>query len=120
MVCCTAPDYARGFRTIYLNNEGSASMSLDLATTRRIAKLARIGLEDAELEATTQKLNSILGWIDQLAEVNVDGVPPMVGTETEALRQREDVVNDGNCRDALLACAPETAGPFYTVPKVVE
>ncbi len=52
--------------------------------------------------------------------MNVDGVPPMVGTETETLRQREDVVNDGNCRDALLACAPETAGPFYTVPKVVE
>ncbi|MFT8675113.1 MAG: Asp-tRNA(Asn)/Glu-tRNA(Gln) amidotransferase subunit GatC [Acetobacter sp.] len=95
-------------------------MSLDLATTRRIATLARIGLEDAELEATRQKLNDILGWIDQLAEVNVDGVPPMVGTETETLRQRADNVTDGNCRDALLACAPETSGPFYTVPKVVE
>ncbi len=95
-------------------------MSLDLATTRRIAKLARIGLEEHELEATRQKLNGILGWIDQLAEVDVEGVPPMVGTETETLRQREDKVTDGNSRDALLACAPETSGPFYTVPKVVE
>lgn len=77
-------------------------------------------LEENELEATRQKLNGILGWIDQLAEVDVTGVPPMVGTETETLRQREDKVTDGNCRDALLACAPETSGPFYTVPKVVE
>lgn len=105
---------------IRLKKEGPTLMSLDLATTRRIAKLARIGLEENELEATRQKLNGILGWIDQLAEVDVTGVPPMVGTETETLRQREDRVTDGNCRDALLACAPETSGPFYTVPKVVE
>ncbi|ATJ89707.1 Asp-tRNA(Asn)/Glu-tRNA(Gln) amidotransferase subunit GatC [Acetobacter tropicalis] len=95
-------------------------MSLDLATTRRIAKLARIGLEDAELESVRQKLDGILGWVDQLSEVDVEGVPPMVGTEMEALRQREDVVTDGNCREAVLSCAPETSGPFYTVPKVVE
>lgn len=95
-------------------------MSLDLATTRRIAKLARIGLEDAELETVRQKLDGILGWVDQLSEVDVEGVPPMVGTETKALRQRDDVVTDGNCRDAILSCAPEKSGPFYTVPKVVE
>lgn len=95
-------------------------MSLDLATTRRIAKLARIGLEDAELESVRQKLDGILGWVDQLSEVDVESVPPMVGTEMEALRQREDVVTDGNCREAVLSCAPETSGPFYTVPKVVE
>ncbi|MBS0980816.1 Asp-tRNA(Asn)/Glu-tRNA(Gln) amidotransferase subunit GatC [Acetobacter thailandicus] len=95
-------------------------MSLDIATTRRIAKLARIGLADDELETVRQKLDGILDWFNQLSEVNVEGIAPMVGTETEAMRQREDVVTDGNCQEAVLSCAPDKAGPFYTVPKVIE
>ncbi|MBS0959156.1 MULTISPECIES: Asp-tRNA(Asn)/Glu-tRNA(Gln) amidotransferase subunit GatC [Acetobacter] len=95
-------------------------MSLDIATTRRIAKLARIGLADDELETVRQKLDGILDWFNQLSEVNVEGIAPMVGTETEAMRQREDVVTDGNCQEAVLSCAPDKSGPFYTVPKVIE
>ena len=95
-------------------------MSLDIATTRRIAKLARIGLADDELETVRQKLDGILDWFNQLSEVNVEGITPMVGTETEAMRQREDVVTDGNCQEAVLSCAPDKSGPFYTVPKVIE
>ncbi|MBS1003529.1 Asp-tRNA(Asn)/Glu-tRNA(Gln) amidotransferase subunit GatC [Acetobacter thailandicus] len=95
-------------------------MSLDIATTRRIAKLARIGLANDELETVRQKLDGILDWFNQLSEVNVEGIAPMVGTETEAMRQREDVVTDGNCQEAVLSCAPDKSGPFYTVPKVIE
>lgn len=96
-------------------------MSLDLATTRRIAKLARIGLDDQETEAVRAQLGGILGWIEILNEVDVEGVPPMIGTSTHsALPQREDVVTDGDCQDKVLSNATDRAGPFFTVPKVVE
>ncbi|NHN87984.1 Asp-tRNA(Asn)/Glu-tRNA(Gln) amidotransferase subunit GatC [Acetobacter conturbans] len=96
-------------------------MSLDLATTRRIAKLARIGLDDQEIEAVRAQLGGILGWIEILDEVDVEGVPPMVGTSvTTTLKPREDVVTDGNCQDKVLSNAPDREGPFFTVPKVVE
>lgn len=95
-------------------------MSLDLATVRRIASLARIHVEDAELPALQADLNSILGWIEQLNEVNVDGIEPLTGAAQMALKMREDVVTDGGYSDKVLANAPERAGEFFAVPKVVE
>jgi aspartyl-tRNA(Asn)/glutamyl-tRNA(Gln) amidotransferase subunit C len=95
-------------------------MSLDLATVRRIATLARIHVEDAELPALQAELNGILGWIEQLNEVNVDGVEPLTGAAQMALKMREDVVTDGGYADKILANAPERAGDFFVVPKVVE
>jgi aspartyl-tRNA(Asn)/glutamyl-tRNA(Gln) amidotransferase subunit C len=95
-------------------------MSLDLATVRRIATLARIHVEDAELPALQTELNGILGWIEQLNEVNVDGVEPLTGAAQMALKMREDVVTDGGYPDKILANAPERAGDFFVVPKVVE
>lgn len=95
-------------------------MSLDPATVRRIATLARIRVEDAELAALRAELNGILGWIEQLNEVNVDGVEPLTGAARMALKMREDVVTDGGYPEKLLANAPERAENFYVVPKVVE
>lgn len=95
-------------------------MSLDAATVQRIARLARIGIGDDEVARLQGELNSILGWIEQLAEVDIEGVAPMVGVEQAALRLREDVVTDGDAVEKVLSNAPERAGPFYAVPKVVE
>ena len=95
-------------------------MSLDPATVRRIATLARIHVEDDELPRLQAELNGILGWIEQLNEVNVDGVEPLTGAVQMALKMREDVVTDGGYPDKVLANAPERAADFYAVPKVVE
>ena len=95
-------------------------MSVDLATIRRIATLARIHVEDADLPALRTELNGILGWIEQLNEVNVDGIEPLAGAAQMALKMREDVVTDGGYPEQLLANAPERAGDFFVVPKVVE
>ena len=95
-------------------------MALEPATIRRIATLARIHVEDAELVALATELNGILGWIEQLNEVNVDGVEPLTGAAQMALKMREDVVTDGGYSDKVLANAPERAGEFFAVPKVVE
>ena len=95
-------------------------MSLEPATIRRIAMLARIHVEDAELPALAAELNGILGWIEQLNEVNVDGIEPLTGAQQMALKMREDVVTDGGYPDKVLANAPARAGDFYVVPKVVE
>ena len=95
-------------------------MSLDAATVRRIARLARIGIEDQEIGRLQDELNNILGWIEQLSEVDVEGVEPMVGVEQAALQWRQDVVTDGAALEAVLSNAPDRAGPFYAVPKVVE
>jgi aspartyl-tRNA(Asn)/glutamyl-tRNA(Gln) amidotransferase subunit C len=95
-------------------------MSLDLATVRRIATLARIHLDDAELPALQAELNGILGWIEQLNEVNVEGIEPLTGAAQMALKMREDVVTDGGYPEKILANAPERAGDFFVVPKVVE
>ena len=95
-------------------------MSLDPATVRRIATLARIHVEDADLPKLQAELNGILGWIEQLNEVNVDGVEPLTGAVQMALKMREDVVTDGGYPDKVLANAPERVGDFYAVPTVVE
>jgi aspartyl-tRNA(Asn)/glutamyl-tRNA(Gln) amidotransferase subunit C len=95
-------------------------MSLEPATIRRIATLARIHVEDAELASLAADLNGILGWIEQLNEVNVDGIEPLAGAQQMALKMREDFVTDGGYPDKVLANAPERAGDFFAVPKVVE
>ncbi len=95
-------------------------MSLDPATVRRIAKLARIGVAEGDVARLQGELNGILGWIEQLSEVNVDGVEPLTGGAQIALRLRADAVTDGHIADAVLSNAPDRVGDFYTVPKVVE
>ena len=95
-------------------------MSLDPATVRRIATLARIRVEDSEIPTLQAELNGILGWIEQLNAVNVDGVEPLTGAATMALKMREDLVTDGGYPDQVLANAPDRADNFYAVPKVVE
>lgn len=95
-------------------------MSLDPATVRRIARLARIRLDDADVPRLQTELNGILGWIEQLNEVDVEGVEPLAGAVQMALKMRADTVTDGGIRDAILANAPERAGDYFAVPKVVE
>jgi aspartyl-tRNA(Asn)/glutamyl-tRNA(Gln) amidotransferase subunit C len=95
-------------------------MSLDPATVRRIATLARIRVEDAEIAQLQSELNGILGWIEQLNEVNIEGIEPLTGAARMALKMREDVVNDGDMQDKVLANAPERIGAYFAVPKVVE
>jgi aspartyl-tRNA(Asn)/glutamyl-tRNA(Gln) amidotransferase subunit C len=95
-------------------------MSLDSATVRRIARLARIHVEDAEAEQLAGELNGILGWIEQLNEVDVEGIDPLTGAAQMAMRLRADEVTDGGIPDLVLGNAPDRAGTFYAVPKVVE
>jgi aspartyl-tRNA(Asn)/glutamyl-tRNA(Gln) amidotransferase subunit C len=95
-------------------------MSLDPATVRRIAKLARIRVDEAQVPQVQAELNGILGWIEQLNEVNVDGVAPLTGAAAMAQAMRADVVTDGGMREAVLANAPDRAGAFFAVPKVIE
>lgn len=95
-------------------------MPLDPATIRRIALLARIRLEDAEVAPLQAELNAILGWVEQLNEVDVEGVDPITGAAHMALKMREDVVTDGGYAEAVLANAPERIGEYFAVPKVVE
>ena len=95
-------------------------MSLDHATVRRIASLARIRLEDDEVAPLCHELNGILGWIEQLNEVDVTGIAPLTGAANMAASLRADVVTDGGYPDKVLANAPERIGDFYVVPKVVE
>ena len=96
-------------------------MSVDKSTVVRIAKLARIRVPDEELDGLAEELNNILGWVEQLNEVDTDGVEAMSsGVEGMALRWREDAVTDGNCRDDVVANAPESRDGFFVVPKVIE
>jgi aspartyl-tRNA(Asn)/glutamyl-tRNA(Gln) amidotransferase subunit C len=77
-------------------------------------------MDDAEIEALVPELNNILGWVEQLGEVNTDGVEPLTAVIDQKLRLRDDVVNDGNIRDAVLANAPDAQHGFFAVPKVIE
>jgi aspartyl-tRNA(Asn)/glutamyl-tRNA(Gln) amidotransferase subunit C len=95
-------------------------MSVDTKQVRHIAKLARIAMSDAEVEAMVPELNAIIGWVEQLGEVNTDGVEPLTAVIDQKLRLREDAVTDGDCRDAVLANAPEGQHGFFAVPKVIE
>ena len=95
-------------------------MSIDTETARRVAKLARIKVEDADLPALAQEFNDILGFIEQLNEVDVDGIEPMTSVTPQRLFRRDDVVTDGDQQAAVLANAPDAREGFFAVPKVVE
>ncbi len=95
-------------------------MSLDSATVRRIAKLARIRVTEPEIVTLQSELNAILGYVEQLNEVDVEGVEPLSGGAQMAMRLREDTVTDGDMAERILANAPDRIGPYFGVPKVVE
>ena len=95
-------------------------MALDAATVRKVAKLASIHIEEARLEPLAAELNGIMAWIEQLNEVDTDGVAPMASTEAVTLPMREDVVTDGGDPAVVLANAPKSDRNFFVVPKVVE
>ena len=95
-------------------------MALDHDTVRRIAALARIRMEEPEIETLVGELNAIFGWIEQLNEVDVTGVDPLTGAAHLALAMRDDVVTDGSYPDRILFNAPDRNGDFFAVPKVVE
>ncbi len=95
-------------------------MSIDTATAAKVAKLARIKVEEGDLPALAQEFNAILGFIEQLEEVDVDGVEPMVSVTPQRLKRREDVVTDGDQTTKVLANAPDAREGFFSVPKVVE
>ena len=95
-------------------------MSIDTATAAKVAKLARIKVEDDALPALAQEFNNILGFIEQLNEVDVEGVEPMTSVTPMRLKRREDVVTDGDQQAKVLANAPDAREGFFAVPKVVE
>ena len=95
-------------------------MSIDENTAARVAKLARIKVEPEALPALAEEFNNILGFIEQLSEVDVDGVEPMTSVTPQRLKRREDVVTDGDQQDRVLANAPDAREGFFAVPKVME
>jgi aspartyl-tRNA(Asn)/glutamyl-tRNA(Gln) amidotransferase subunit C len=95
-------------------------MALDKATVAKIARLARLRVPQSDLEALAGELSGILGWIEQLGEVDTEDAAPMTSVVEVPLRRRDDVVTDGNRRGDVLANAPEAANGFYAVPKVIE
>ena len=95
-------------------------MAIDAATVRKVAHLARLKTPEDRLEPLAQELNGILAWIEQLNEVDVDGIEPMTSNVAQPLRLRDDVVSDGNKVADVLGNAPRSADGFFVVPKVVE
>jgi aspartyl-tRNA(Asn)/glutamyl-tRNA(Gln) amidotransferase subunit C len=95
-------------------------MSVDLATVKRVAKLARIAVSPQDAERMVGELNGILGFVEQLSEVDVTDVDPMTSVTNHKMRWRKDVVADGGIAPAVTANAPETTDNFFMVPKVVE
>ena len=95
-------------------------MSVDAATVRRIAHLARIAVAEDEVEHLKGELNAMLAFVEQLSEVDVEGVEPMTSVTPMAMKKRADAVTDGGDADAVLKNAPATEDHFFLVPKVVE
>ena len=95
-------------------------MSVDLATVKRVASLARIAVSEEEAERMVGELNGILGFVEQLSEVDVNGVEPMTSVTPMVMRKHTDVVTDGDKADDIVANAPVTDRNFFLVPKVVE
>ena len=95
-------------------------MAIDAATVRKVAHLARIKTPEDRLEPLAQELNGILQWIEQLNEVDVQGVEPMTSNVAQPLRLRDDVVTDGDMIADVLSNAPKSADGFFVVPKVVD
>ena len=97
-----------------------AFMSVNADQVRHVAKLARIAMSDAEVDALVPELNQILGWVEQLATVDTEGVEPLTAVIDQKLRLRDDVVDDGDVRDKVLLNAPDAQHGFFAVPKVIE
>ena len=95
-------------------------MSVNAATTRRIAHLARIAVKDSEVAHLQGEINAMLAFVEQLQEVNVEGVEPMTSVTPMAMKKRADIVTDGEIADKVLLNAPATEDHFFLVPKVVE
>jgi aspartyl-tRNA(Asn)/glutamyl-tRNA(Gln) amidotransferase subunit C len=95
-------------------------MAVDIPTVKKIASLARIAITEDEATRIAPELDNIMGWIEQLSEVDTRDVAPMTAVIANTLRLRDDVVSDGNVRDAVLANAPLADRGFFTVPKVIE
>ncbi|MEJ8308700.1 Asp-tRNA(Asn)/Glu-tRNA(Gln) amidotransferase subunit GatC [Agrobacterium larrymoorei] len=95
-------------------------MSVDLATVKRVARLSRIAVSEEEASTMLGQLNGILGFVEQLSEVNVDGVEPMTSVTPVAMKKRPDAVTDGDKAEDIVANAPATDRNFFMVPKVVE
>ncbi len=95
-------------------------MSIDLETAARVAKLARIRVDEDALPAMAEEFNTILGFIEQLGEVDVEGVEPMTSVTPMRLKRRDDVVTDGHRQKEVLSNAPDAREGFFAVPKVVE
>jgi aspartyl-tRNA(Asn)/glutamyl-tRNA(Gln) amidotransferase subunit C len=95
-------------------------MSVDLATVKRVAHLARIAVTDEEAARMEGELNTILGFVEHLSEVDVDGVEPMTSVTPMAMKKRVDAVTDGSKAEDIVANAPESTDNFFVVPKVVE
>ena len=95
-------------------------MSVNEAQVRHVAKLARLALSDAEIDKMVPELNNILGWVEQLGEVDTDGIEALTAVIDIPTRLRDDVVNDGDIRDKVLLNAPDAQHGFFAVPKVIE
>ena len=95
-------------------------MAIDAATVRKVARLARIAVPEERLDPMAKELSGILQWIEQLGEVDTDGVEPMTSSEAVTLPMREDVVTEGGDASKVLSNAPKSVDGFYVVPKVVE
>ncbi len=95
-------------------------MSLDKDAVKNIAHLARIRVADEDLDGLVAELSRIIGWVEQLAEVDDEGVRPMISVADMSLPERDDVITDGDCRDKVLANAPDRDDGFYAVPKMIE
>jgi aspartyl-tRNA(Asn)/glutamyl-tRNA(Gln) amidotransferase subunit C len=95
-------------------------MSVDAATVRRIAQLARIAVAETEIAHLKGELNAMLAFVEQLSEVDVEGVEPMTSVTPMEMKKRPDVVNDGEIADDIVRNAPATDNHFFLVPKVVE
>jgi len=95
-------------------------MSVDVQTVKRVARLARIAVSEDDAQRMTGELNAILGFVEQLNEVDVSGVEPMTSVTPMAMKKRQDVVTDGDKAADIIANAPATEENFFLVPKVVE
>ena len=95
-------------------------MSVDLATVKRVAHLARIAVPEADLPKLQGEINAILGFVEQLNEVDVSGVEPLTSVMPMAMKQRDDVVDDGEIAEKVVANAPASEDDYFMVPKVIE